>query len=239
MELPAGTTGASLSAAIRGTVLANGLSSGIVKVFAYYPVPGYSCLPTDPRVDLAVFCAGPFASPGGKASESHAVKACVSTYRKIHPESVPVHAKSAGNYINSFLALSEAKRRGCDEAILLDTQGFVAEGGTSNIFMVKNGEVLTPTLRSILPGITRKFILDIAGNLAPCREGDFTAADLAGADESFFSNSVERVMPVRSIEGLSVGEECPGPVTRRIIDEIASVIAGRNPAFSRWLTPVA
>nr|MBP7585149.1 aminotransferase class IV [Spirochaetota bacterium] len=152
---------------------------------------------------------------------------------------VPVHAKSAGNYINAYLALSDAQRRGFNESILLDTGGFVAEGGTSNIFIVKRGAVMTPTLRSILPGITRMFILDILKGVLECAEHDITVEDLKQADEAFFSNSVERVMPVLSIDGAPLGAPCPGPFTERVIREIASVIEGRNSAFARWLTPVA
>lgn len=238
MELPANITPDALSLAARETALANDITSGILKIFAYYPVPEYACIPTDRTVDIAIFCANSQSLGTGGRAEKLLADSCVSSYRKIHPESVPVHAKAAGNYVNSFLALAEAKQRGCDEAILLDTMGFVAEGGTSNIFMVKNGQVATPTLRSILPGITRMFILDILKGSLACRETDITADELKSADEAFFSNSVERVLPVRSIDGRVLGASCPGPVTERIMAEIASVIEGRNVAFERWLTPL-
>ena len=238
MELPADITPDALALAVRETALSNGITSGIVKIFAYYPVPEYACLPGDRTVDIAIFCATSQSLGAGNRSEKLQAKSCISSFRKIHPESVPVHAKTAGNYVNSFLALAEAKKRGCDEAILLDTMGFVAEGGTSNIFMVKDGVVKTPTLRSILPGITRMFILDILKGSLACRESDITANELRSADEAFFSNSVERVMPVLSIDGSLLGASCPGPVTERIMAEILSVIEGRNSAFERWLTPL-
>ena len=234
MELPDSASRDTLTAAVMGVLSANGIDSGIVKIFLYYPVPEYACVPSDRRVDAAVFCARM-----DHRGDGHAVRACVSSYRKLDPETVPVHAKSAGNYINAYLALSDAKRRGFDESILLDTGGFVAEGSTSNIFIVKRGAVMTPTLRSILPGITRMFILDILKGVLECAEVDITAGELKTADEAFFSNSVERVMPVLSIDDTPLRSPCPGPVTKRVIREIASVIGGSNPAYARWLTPVA
>jgi branched-chain amino acid aminotransferase len=236
--MPPAITRESLVAAVKETLLANAVASGIAKIFLFNPHPDYACVPSNTGMDLAIFCA-PFSSlPVTDNHESHCVDACFSSFRKIHPESAPVHAKAAGNYVNSYLALSEAKARNCGEAILLDTMGFVAEGGTSNIFMVKEGRVMTPTLRSILPGITRMFILDIVGKFLDCRETDITPVEMKGADEAFFSNSVERVMPVRSVDGSVLRAPCPGPLTRSIIDRIGEVIEGKNSAYERWLTPV-
>lgn len=237
MDVPAQITRLALSSAVKEVLSVNRIGAGIIKIFLYYPVPEYSCLPKDPRVDAAVFCTARDALHAERVTVSH-VRATVSPYRKLHPGTIPVHAKSAGNYVNSFLALTEASRRGFDESILLDTDGFVAEGSTSNMFIVKSGSLITPTLRSILPGITRAFIIDILKDVLSCREADISASELMTADEAFFTNSVERVMPVHSIDGTVIGHSCPGPVTGKVMAEIASVIEGKNPAFKRWLTPL-
>ncbi len=221
--------------AVCAFVRANNLSRGIIKIFAYYPKPEYSCLPSDTTISVAIFCAPLYSSE----IEKHTFTAYISQFRKNHPECVPVHAKASGFYVNSYLALMEARRRGFDEAILLDTMGYVAEGGTSNIFIVKDGILITPTLRSILPGITRRFILEIASGFMECQERDITAEELLTADEVFFSNSVERIMPIYRIDDREMNIVAPGPFTVKIINAINDVIAGKHSAYTRWLTPAS
>jgi branched-chain amino acid aminotransferase len=233
IRLESNITPQSLLDAVRETVRANSIRRGIVKLFVYYPAPEYSCVPADTRISIAIFCAE-FPSDAQKDSFT----ACISSYRKNHPESVPVHAKAAGFYVNSFLALMEAAECGFDEAVLLDTMGYVAEGGTSNIFMIKDGMLMTPSLRSILPGITRQFILEIAAEFMECRETDIAVDQLLSADEVFFSNSVERIMPIRRIGDIELRESAPGTYTQKIMKTINDVIRGAHPAFARWLTPV-
>lgn len=235
MPLPGNITPEALSDAVCAVVRANNLTRGIIKIFAYYPTKEYSCIPSDKTVSVAIFCTSFPASE----NEKHTFSAFISHFRKNHPESVPVHAKAAGHYVNSYLALMEANAHGFDEAILLDTMGFVAEGGTSNIFMVKDGILATPTLRAILPGITRRFILEIASDCMECREKDITAEELLSADEVFFSNSVERIMPICRIGEREISGEVPGPYTKKIMNTINEVIAGKHPSFVRWLTPVS
>ncbi len=223
-----------LSDAVRALVRTNNLKRGIIKIFAYYSTPEYSCIPSNRTVSLAIFCT-PF---NFSATNKQVYTAQISRYRKNHPESVPVHAKAAGYYVNFYLALMEASSRGFDEAILLDTMGFVAEGGTSNIFVVKDGILMTPTVRSILPGITRKFILEITSNFMECIEKDITQDELLSADEVFFSNSVERIMPIYRIGDRDISTSSPGSYTVKIMNAINDVIAGQHPAYVRWLSPV-
>ncbi len=224
-----------LSDAVCAIVRANNLSRGIIKIFAYYPKLEYSCLPSDTTISVAIFCASFYSSENDK----HVFTAHISQFRKNHPECVPVHAKAAGFYVNSYLALMEARMQGFDEAILLDTMGYVAEGATSNIFIVKNSVLVTPTLRSILPGITRRFILEIASGFMECREMDITREELLAADEVFFSNSVERIMPVCKIGDREMNIAAPGPGTLKIMNAINDVIAGKHQAYTRWLTPAS
>lgn len=222
-----------LAHAVCETVRANNLSRGIIKIFVYFPVPEYSCIPSDNSISIAIFCSQ---MPSFYQKEKHSFAARISHYRKNHPECVPIHAKATGYYVNSYLAMMEARMNGFDEAILLDTMGYVAEGSTSNLFIVKNGILLSPTLRSILPGITRKFIFQIAASFMECHETDITINDLFDADEAFFSNSVERIMPICQIDNKIFAVEAPGPLTKKIIEAIGELIEGKNPIFAQWLT---
>lgn len=223
-----------ISRAVLDTVRANNLSKGIIKIFVFFPAQEYSCVPSDKTVSVAIFCA----SFHALENEKRVFTAYISKFRKNHPESVPVYAKVAGHYVNSYLALTEAIEKGYDEAIMLDTMGFVAEGGTSNIFIVKDGILVTPTLRSILSGITRKFILDIASGFMECHQRDITVEELLAADEVFFSNSVERIMPICRIGNREISITAPGPCTINIMNAINDIISGNHPAFNRWLTLV-
>ncbi|MCX7678453.1 MAG: aminotransferase class IV [Spirochaetes bacterium] len=222
-----------LSQAICDTVRANKLSNGIIKLFIFFPTPEYSCIPFDKTLSIAIFCSRP---PAANGIENHSFTAMISRYRKNHPECVPVHAKATGFYVNSYLALWDARTKGFDEAILLDTMGYIAEGATSNIFIVKDSILITPQLRAILPGITRKFILDIASQFMQCREADITMDDLLSAEEVFFSNSIQRIMPIRQIGNSLIFEKVPGVFTQKIIRAINDVIYGKMPDFLHWLT---
>jgi len=159
MELPINRE--AIIAACVETARTNRVQSGMAKFFAYYSGVELDVTPSDKHIDIAVFCID-FGKPGpGYRHMSDPVAACISPYRKIHPESVPVHAKATGNYVGGYLAKMNAKEQGFDDAILLDTMGFVAEGATSNVFFVKDRKIKTPTLRSVLPGINRMILLDI------------------------------------------------------------------------------
>jgi branched-chain amino acid aminotransferase len=128
----------------------------------------------------------------------------ISAYCRPHPRSVHMEAKAVGHYVNSILATSEAKRAGFDEALLLDCEGYVAEGPGANLFFEKDGTLFTPALGHILPGITRATVLDICRDLGiPCREGRYTAEDLFEADSAFFCGTGAEVVGIQSIDNKS------------------------------------
>ena len=221
------------------TARENGVSLGAAKFFAYYPMVEFSVLPTNPQVHLALFCLDFQRFGVNQADLSAPVSAGISTFRKLHPQTVPVHAKVAGNYVNAYLAKKEVSLKGYGDVIMLDTMGFVAEGATSNVFLVKDGQVSTPSLRSALPGITRAAVIDIAGDLGlPVLETDIQPEDLSAGDEAFYSGSIIKIQPITSVDGREFKAGAPGPVTSSIAEKMKAVMSGSDPLSGKWLTPV-
>ncbi len=219
------------------TARENRVISGIAKFYAYYAAIELDVVAHQKDVDVAIFCMD-FGKPEpGALPMSNPVSACISSYRKIHPESVPVHAKASGNYVGGYLAKTDAKERGYDDVILLDTMGFVAEGATANIFIVKGNHVFTPGLRSVLPGINRMIVMDILQDMnRVVQVTDIRPNELFECDEAFYTASVVKLIPIREIDKTPVGHTCPGPVTREIVDRIQQAFQGRLEKFGRWLT---
>jgi branched-chain amino acid aminotransferase len=149
-----------------------------------------------------------------------------------------VRAKVSGQYVNSFLANREAALAGYDEAILLDTEGYVAEGSGENIYIVKNGILQTPPLSSpVLAGITRDSVLRIARDLGvPVREEKFTRDTMYLADELFMSGTAAEVTPVREVDNRRIGKGEPGPVTKKLQDAYFRAVHGEEPRYREWLT---
>jgi branched-chain amino acid aminotransferase len=146
-------------------------------------------------------------------------------------------AKANGNYINSILAKMEAKSLEYDEAILLDTEGYVAEGSGENLYLVKNGRVKTPPLTAILPGITRDSLLRLCVDQGiPIEEQRFTRDELYIADESFFTGTAAEITPIREVDDRTIGAGKMGPVTKRIQQAFFDVVYGRSKKYPEWLT---
>ena len=151
-----------------------------------------------------------------------------------------VRGKVTGQYVSSVLAKREAKDLGFDEAILLDHQGFVAEGSGENIFIVRNGNILTPSLAApILRGVTRDSVIELARNLGfTVNEYSFHRDTLYVADEAFFTGTAAEVTPIREVDNRPVGDGRPGPITQKIQAAFRDVVSGKNPKYSSWLTAV-
>lgn len=175
----------------------------------------------------------------GDSSET-GVRAKISPFRKPRSDAIPSFAKADGNYLNSYLAGVDAADDGYDEAILLDANGYVAEGTGENIFLVRNGTVYTPGLESdILLGITRMSVVQIAKDLGyPVVEKLVGVNELLTADEVFFSGTYAEIAPVREISHYAVGNGRAGPVTRDIMDVFYRVVRGEEPKYAAWLTRV-
>jgi branched-chain amino acid aminotransferase len=163
----------------------------------------------------------------------------VSSFRKLHPDTVPVHAKVVGNYVNPFLAKMSMKKKGFGDVIMLDTRGYVAEGATSNVFFVKDNALITPTLANILPGITRGAILTIAKDMGyDITETDISPEELPDMDEAFYCGTLVKIQPIKAIDGKAIGKKCPGPVTCALKERIKEVLAGDVSEYDSWLTYV-
>jgi len=176
----------------------------------------------------------------GAEGEDAGVRICVSPWRKIDQKTVPTTAKTCGQYVNSILAVQDAQRRGYDEALLLDLNGEITEGSGENIFVVKDGRIITNDSRhSILLGITRESVLEIAKDLGYTTEiKALVLDDLYGADEAFFTGTAVEVAAIREVEDRRIGRSVPGPVTKKIQAAYQSAVLGRNAKYSRWLHPV-
>ena len=145
-------------------------------------------------------------------------------------------AKICGNYVNSVLAKREAVKMGYDEALMLDTEGYVSEASGENIFMVKNGVLKTTPLTSILPGITRDSIIQITRVKGmPLIEERFTRDELYTAHEAFFTGTAAEITPIREVDDRTIGQGKPGPVTKQIQTAFFDIVKGKNPEYREWL----
>lgn len=165
------------------------------------------------------------------------VRLKTSAFTRHHVRIMMTKTKTVGNYVNSILAKREALQAGYDEAILLDSEGYVSEASGENIFMVKDGVLRTPPLTSILPGITRDSVLTLARNLGiHIREGKFSLDDLYLADEAFLTGTAAEVTPIREVDGRTIGAGAPGPVSQKLQTAFFAVVKGQDPHYSHWLT---
>jgi branched-chain amino acid aminotransferase len=168
------------------------------------------------------------------------VDVCVSSWTRLAPNTLPVMSKAGANYMNSQLIRMEAAVNGYSEGIALDAAGYVSEGSGENVFVVRDGKILTPPLgASVLPGITRDAVMQIAQSLGiPLVETLVPREMLYIADEVFFSGTAAEVTPVRSIDRITVGAGRRGPVTEKIQNEFFGLMEGKRPDTHGWLTPV-
>ncbi|MGO1234301.1 MAG: branched-chain amino acid transaminase [Marinobacter sp.] len=167
------------------------------------------------------------------------IKVRTSSYTRHHVNITMCKAKANGNYINSMLALNEAISGGAEEALLLDNEGYVAEGSGENIFIVRDGVLHTPELTSCLEGITRATILDFARDMGlEVRERRITRDEVYIAEEAFFTGTAAEVLPIRELDGRQIGEGKRGPITEKLQAKYFAAVKGELPEHSDWLTLV-
>jgi branched-chain amino acid aminotransferase len=216
------------------TVRESGLDSCYVRPIAFlgYGEIGLNPLPCDVNVSIAVW---PWGAYLGEESLEAGVRMKVSSWRRMDPNVNPVAAKGTGIYINSSLAKVEAVKSGYDEAILLNTQGFVAECTGENLFIVKNGALITPPLSSgALAGITRDSIMTIARDLGyPVKEEQLLRHDLYLADEAFLTGTAAEVVPIRSVDDREIGNR--GEITRKLQETYFAAVRGEVEQYKDWL----
>lgn len=235
MELP--ITPKELIDALSQTARANRIESGVAKFFAYYPDLGLGTLPASSRIDVAVFCFG-YGQMGIEHTHGEiSVSAGISSFRKIDPHATAVHAKVVGNYVNGYLAKREVQQKGFDEAIMLDTHGYIAEAPTANIFLIKDTVIETPPAENVLPGITRALLIQVLAKMGlSVRESLIRPEDLVQYQEAFFSGTLSHVQPIHLLEGRAL--ECPGPVTRAIHTHMELLTSGRLHGYDQYLHPI-
>lgn len=222
-------------AAVKTTVAANNLGRGLIKMLAYWGEEAIINLVLDSKLDLAIFAIPQ--SDDLKLDRASSISACVSKWRKIHPETVPVAAKACSNYLNGYMVRRDANKRGFDIGITLGTDGFLAEGSIESVFIVKDGILKTPPLGRILSSITRKSILEAASKVGiPAQQGPVTAQELFEADEIFTCHTGIKVEPVSRLEDRDF--DAPGPVTSQVSQLMNNIIEFKDGRFKDWFQPL-
>jgi branched-chain amino acid aminotransferase len=228
-----------LRAATHELIGRNGLRSCYIRPIAFrgYGQMGLNPLEAPVDVTIAVWEWGAYLGEEGKRS---GIRAKVSSWRRISPESLIPTAKASGQYLNSVLAKIESQKAGYEEAILLDDHGHVCEGTGENIFVVWEGRIVTPpAASSILDGITRKSVIQIARDLGiEVIERDIARAELYLADEVFMTGTAAELVPVREIDDHTIGEGKPGALTRAVQTAFDDALHGRTERYREWLDPV-
>jgi branched-chain amino acid aminotransferase len=219
-------------------VRANGLRNAYLRPIAFFDAHTFHVAPRSSPVAVAII-----AIPGRRYIEGGVEKGTrvmLSSIRRIDASTLPPYVKAAGHYTNSVRALQQAIKAGFDDAILLNTRGDVAEGSGANLFLVKNGTVITNDRdASIVMGITRDSVITIARDLGiPVEVGPMTVADLRGADEVFFSGTAVEVTPITQLDDHTYGDGKPGAVTKRIQQTYFDAVHGKVPRYDSWLTVV-
>jgi branched-chain amino acid aminotransferase len=224
--------------AIIETVRVNKLESCYIRPLVYIGYGMMGVHPGDNPIRLAI-AAWRWGAYLGDEALTHGMRACVSSFTRHHVNVSMTRGKISGYYVNSILAKREAKANGYDEAILLDPDGYVAEGTGENVFIVRRGRLITTPLTSILEGITRNSLMELARerNL-PVVEERFTRDAMYVAEEAFVTGTAAEVTPIREIDGRRIGTGKPGPITTALQQAFFSIVRGEDSAHSGWLTTV-
>jgi len=228
-----------INAAQRAVVRKNQLKSAYIRPMCFYGAEGMGLHAQGLRVHCMI-AAWEWGSYLGKDNLEKGLRIKTSSFTRHHVNITMCKAKANGNYMNSMLALQEATRDGYDEALLLDIEGYVAEGSGENIFIVSDGVLYTPDLTSALDGITRRTIITLAGQLdIPVREKRISRDEVYIADEAFFTGTAAEVAPIRELDNRAIGTGRRGPMTERLQTMFFDLVVGRRDDHQDWLTPVA
>jgi branched-chain amino acid aminotransferase len=236
MEMP--FTREQVMDAQREVVRANKLESCYLRPLAFYGSEKMGVSPVGARVHVAI-AAWPWGAYLGEDGLKKGIRVKTASYARHHVNVTMARAKVSTTYANSILANLEATQHGYDEGLLLDTDGFVAEGAGENIFVVKDGRVYTPELTTALDGITWRSVQSICADLGIVVEKTrLTRDDIYIADEAFFTGTAAEVTPIRELDRRTIGSGSRGPVTERIQNAFFDIVNGRNPKYRHWLSPV-
>jgi len=231
MELPFSVE--ELRAACHGLIAANGLPECYLRPIAFFGYGELGVSAVGNPVDVVIM-SWPWGAYLGEEGLKNGIRAKISSWERIGPNVIPHVAKATGVYLNSMLAVTEANRAGYDEAILLTSEGYVADGSGENVFIVKDGELYTPDLStSILPGITRDTVIQIAQDLGyTVHEKSLLRSDLYLADEAFMTGTAAEVTPLSAVDDVEIGV---GPITLEIQEAYLDTARGRSERWAQWL----
>jgi len=222
--------------AVIETLRANGFREDVyIRPIAFVSTPTVTLDVRTLDVSLAVI-----AFPFGKYLPPQGIRAAVVSWRRVHNTMLPVMAKIGGIYVNSVLALAEARSKGFDEALLMDASGYIVEGSGENIFIVRNGKLYTPPSHaSILEGITRDTVIKLAVDSGmSVEERPITREEVYTADEVFLTGTAAEITPVVEVDGKPIGNGAPGPVTKKLAELYVKVVRGEVERYLKWVTPV-
>lgn len=236
MEIP--YTEAQITKAILQTIKANKVSECYIRPLVYlgYGIMGLYARSAPVNVSIALW---PWGAYLGDKGIKEGIRLKTSSFVRGHVNSNMSMAKVGGYYVNSQLAKSEAVACGYEEALLLDTEGYVSEASGANIFMVRNGILKTTPLTSILEGITRNTVMELASDMGfDVREEKFTRDEVYVADEAFLTGTAAEITPVRELDGRVIGNGKPGKMTKTLQEKFFEAVKGKSRKYSRWLTAV-
>jgi branched-chain amino acid aminotransferase len=225
-----------LNAAQVAVVQENGLASAYLRPLAFYGSEGMGIRADMLKTHIAI-ATWEWGAYLGEDGLKNGIRVRTSSFTRHHVNITMCRAKACGNYINSILALQEALSGGADEALMLDTEGYVTEGTGENIFVVRNGVVYTPDLSSALEGITRDTVIRLIGEAGlDLVEKRITRDEVYVADEAFFTGTAAEVTPIRELDGRTIGNGGRGPVTEQLQASYFDCVHGRDPKHDDWLT---
>jgi branched-chain amino acid aminotransferase len=238
MRMDMSVTKEQVNEAQRAVVRENGLDEAYLRPMCFYGSEGMGLRAENLKMHVIV-AAWDWPNYMSPEARDNGIKVRCSSYTRHHVNISMCKAKANGHYINSMLALREAIDSGCEEALLLDNEGYVAEGSGENIFIVRNGKLYTPELTSCLDGITRNTIFEFANELGlTVEEKRITRDEIYIADEAFFTGTAAEVLPIRELDGRKIGSGSRGPVTTLLQSMYFDQIKGRREEFPEWLTPI-
>jgi branched-chain amino acid aminotransferase len=224
-----------ISEACKETLRVNQLKEGYIRPIVFIGEGVMGVYPGDNPIQVSIITWSWGAYLGEGALEK-GIRVKVSSYTRHHVNVMMTKAKICGNYVNSVLAKREVMKMGYDEALMLDTEGYVSEASGENIFMVKNGVLKTTPLTSILPGITRDSVIQIAkAKKITLLEERFTRDELYTAQEAFFTGTAAELTPIREVDDRIIGGGKPGPMTKELQAAFFDIVKGKNPEYREWL----
>jgi branched-chain amino acid aminotransferase len=220
--------------AVIDTLTTNKMTNGYIRPVAFIGEGAMGVHPQNNPIRVAIVT-WPWGAYLGAEALEKGISIATSSYVRHHVNIMMTKSKCAGNYVNSVLAKMEAVANGYDEALLLDPDGYVAEGSGENIFLVRKGKLITPPLTSILEGLTRDAIMSLAVEMGlTVEEQRFTRDTLYTADEAFFTGTAAEITPIREADRRVIGQGKAGPVTKAFQDAFFKIVAGENPAYDKW-----